>query len=136
MKIKIKLKLNKILFFIFLFLIDLIKNETENNACETGLDVNVFNDCVGKSVSSNNSYCCYMHYSYLGPEAKYCMEFPKADIDNNKVKETINLIERGQYWELKIQTYDVISIICDYSFRIKKSFLYYFIYIFLLFLKL
>ena len=57
------------------------------------------------------------------------MEFPKKDIDNNKIKETINLIELGQYWESRVQTYDVISIVCRSSFIINKYFLYFLIYI-------
>ena len=114
---------------VFLSLFILIKNETQENKCETDLDVNDISECIGKQVSSPDKYCCFYHYSYLGPEAKYCMEFPKKDIDNNKIKETINLIELGQYWESRIQTYDVISIVCESSFIINKYFLYYLIYI-------
>jgi hypothetical protein len=114
---------------IFLSLFNLITNETQENKCETNLDVNDISECIGKPVSSKDNYCCFYHYSYLGPEAKYCMEFPKKDIDNNKIKETINLIELGQYWESRIQTYDVISIVCESSFIINKYFLYFLIYI-------
>ncbi len=123
-----KLFLFRLLFFHSLF--KLIKNETPGNQCETNLDVNDISECVGKTVSSKDNYCCFYHYSYLGPEAKYCMEFPKKDIDNNKIKETINLIELGQYWESRIQTYDVISIVCKSSFIINNYFIYFLIFIF------
>lgn len=132
MECKIKFNLLnsfKFRFLIFLTLFNLIINETQDNICETNLDVNDINECIGKKVSSEDNYCCFYHYSYLGPEAKYCMEFPKKDIDNNKIKETINLIELGQYWESRIQTYDVISIVCKSSFIKNKYFLYFLIYI-------
>ena len=122
----------RLLFFLSLF--NLIKNETLENICETNLDVNEINECVGKTVSSKDNYCCFYHYSYLGPEAKYCMEFPKKDIDNNQIKETINKIELGQYWESRIQTYDVISIVCKSYFIINKYFLYFLIYFLIYFL--
>ena len=124
------IKLNLIFRMLFILsLFNLIKNETQENICETNLDVNEISECIGKQVSSKDNYCCFYHYSYLGPEAKYCMEFPKKDIDNNKIKETINKIELGQYWESRIQTYDVISIVCKSSFIINKYFLYFLIYI-------
>ena len=116
--------------FIVLILFVLIKSEADNE-CETGKDVNEFKDCKGKSVKPDN-YCCFIHLSYLGPHAKYCFEFPKKDIDNNRIKQTINLIQDGQYWFMRIQSYDIHSLECDHSFKIKNNFWYYIIYIYLL----
>ena len=122
--------------FTILILFVLIKNESDDNICETGKEVNEFSDCEGKTVKSD-SYCCFVHLSYLGPHAKYCYEFPKKDIDNNKVKQTINLIQDGKYWFMRIHSIDIHSIECDHAYLFKKHYLdFFYIYLLILFFKM
>ena len=123
-------KFNNLSLFIAIILFVLIKNESENNICQNGYNVNTFSDCLGKNVISNN-YCCFIHFNYLGADAKYCFEFPKKDVDNNNIKETIKLIESGEYWKGRIQSYDVLSLQCDNSFSLKVKYLKIFYFLFL-----
>ena len=122
MKERMLNKFSDLSLFITIILLALIKNETEKNICQSGFDVNTFSDCLGKNVISNN-YCCFIHFNYLGAEAKYCFEFPKKDIDNNNIKQTIKLIENGEYWKGRIQSYDIYSLQCDNSFSLKVKYL-------------
>ena len=116
-----------------IFLLNLLVNEVSNSEiCQTGEDVSSFKECANKS-TSQNSICCFFHYSYLGAHAKYCMEFPKIDIEHNKVKNTIDMIEQGKYWPEKIQSYDVHSIECDGLFHPGRSYGYYIFFLMLLF---
>ena len=122
MKERILSNFSGLSLFIAIILFALINNQSENNICETGLDVNSFSDCIGKVTKSNN-YCCFVYLNYLGADAKYCFEFPKQDIDNNNIKETIKLIESGGYWQGKIQSYDIYNLECDNSFSLKMKYL-------------
>ena len=130
MNLQLLLNISFLYFFVLLTSFELMQAQVDISICETGKDINEFEDCLGKIVKSEN-YCCFMHFSYLGAHAKYCFEFPKKDIDKNNIKKTIKLLEQGQYWEGRIQSYDIYSIECDHSYRIKKSILLFLIYIFL-----
>ena len=131
MKKRILFKFSIKYIFLLFSLSYLIKGEIEEGICETGKDVNEFKDCLGKKVNINN-YCCFVHLSYLGPHAKYCIEFPKIDIENNRIKNTIRLIEDGKYWEGRIQSYDIHSIECDYSFGLKINVMLFILFLFFL----
>ena len=120
MRERILNKFSDLSLFIIIILFILIKNQSENNICETGLDVNSFSDCLGKITKSDN-YCCFVYLKYLGADAKYCFEFPKKDIDNNNIKETIKLIENGGYWQGRIQSYDILNFECNNSFSLKMK---------------
>ncbi len=109
-------------------MISLINSIDDNmkNICENGLDIDEYKSCVGKRVNDGN-YCCFVSWNYLGNNAKYCLEFAKKDIDNNKVFDTIDKIQKGLYWEGKIQTYDIYSLRCENTCFIKintKNFIF------------
>ena len=121
------------LLVIFLFCNNIIKSERiHTSACEIVQNVESYKDCEGKKPASEDYYCCYSYFSYLGNKAKYCFEFKKNDIDNNNIKSTIDKIEKGTYWEGEIQTYDVHNLQCDKSGFISVN-LFNLAYFFLLF---
>ena len=54
------------------------------------------NGCHALSVDADR-YCCYYegHNVDTDKDEKFCWEFEKTKIDNNKVKDTISQIEKG-----------------------------------------
>ena len=130
------MKINYFLLIIFFTYNIIIKSERIHTSdCEIVENVQSFKDCLGKKPTNvEDYYCCYSYFSYLGNKAKYCFEFAKKDIDQNKIKDTIDKIEKGTYWEGEIQTYDVHNLQCDKGSFINVNFFYVILFIYLFFI--
>ena len=89
---------------------------TSTSQCESVEDPFDFSYCKGKSTEYSSETCCFAIIKDNDGEGEECVDIKKEDAaDEEKLKDAVERIKKGEYWDDYYGKYEKFEIVCNYN---------------------